>query len=204
MSKSATIQVFLLIFIIASHAYKFDASVKRINSVKYATALDIIKISPDNQYGLWAAVAAASAGGISLEKKTSIGRALSGPVCAMLLSAVATNLGILPAAGSIHLQSMSTFVVKLATPLLLLGADFKRILREMGGLLKAFAVGTIGTLLGAVAAFKMLEERLMMIPNVMGVLSALTAKNIGGGLNFMAVIYAFPGGVDGRTVGIMH
>jgi uncharacterized membrane protein len=101
----------------------------------------------------------------------------------MLITAFLTNIGILPATGSVHLRELQGFVLKLATPMLLLGADLKKIFRETGVMLKAFALGTIGTLLGSSIAFLLLSGPL----SVMGVpgdswkiVSALTAKNIGG------------------------
>jgi uncharacterized membrane protein len=70
--------------------------------------------------------------GIQAEKKTAVGRSLSAPVCAMLFGAIATNLNILPSEGSIYLSSLQSFSVKLALPLLLIGADLKKIISETG------------------------------------------------------------------------
>jgi uncharacterized membrane protein len=109
----------------------------------------------------------------------------------MLISAIATNIGILPTAGSIYITQLQSFVVKLATPLLLLGADLKAIFRETKGLLKAFFVGTAGTLLGSILAYNLFASRLQEIGlpgDGWKIAAALTAKNIGGGLNFMAVV----------------
>ncbi|CAM9535884.1 unnamed protein product, partial [Phaeothamnion confervicola] len=138
---------------------------------------------------LWAVVSCAAAGGIKLEK-TPAGNALSGAVCSMLLTAVACNVGILPAVGSAHLSALQGFVVQLATPLLLFGANLRRILKETDILLKAFAVAAVGTALGATAAVCIAGASLAGLEAVAGVwpvLAALTAKNIGGGLNYVAV-----------------
>ena len=40
--------------------------------------------------------------------------------------------------------NLQSFVVKLATPLLLLGANLFKILKETKGLLKSFLLGTLG------------------------------------------------------------
>ena len=65
-------------------------------------------------------------------ERTALGRSLSGPVCAMLFSATATNLGVLPPSGSPHLIALQTLAVRASLPLLLCGADLTRILGETG------------------------------------------------------------------------
>mmetsp|Transcript_33536 Transcript_33536/g.48650 ORF Transcript_33536/g.48650 Transcript_33536/m.48650 type:complete len:460 (+) Transcript_33536:14-1393(+) len=148
-------------------------------------------IPADANWSLWAFIASSAAFGLKLEKSTVIGRALSGPVCAMLISAFATNIGILPSTGSIHITNLQSFVVKLATPLLLLGADLQKIYKETKGLVKAFLVGSIGTTLGAILSFAIFHKQLDVV-GIPGdgwkIAAALIAKNIGGGLNFMAVV----------------
>lgn len=160
-------------------------------------------VSADDRYSLWATAAGAAALGLKLERSTVVGRSLSGPVCAMLVTLVLTNLGVLPAAGSVHMSSLQGFVVKLATPLLLLGADLRKILRETGSLLLAFCLGTFSTLLGSILGYAMFGRSLSTL-GVPGdgwkIASALTAKNIGGGLNFMAVCQA--NGVSPSTLGM--
>mmetsp|Transcript_6977 Transcript_6977/g.7225 ORF Transcript_6977/g.7225 Transcript_6977/m.7225 type:complete len:511 (+) Transcript_6977:196-1728(+) len=152
-----------------------------------------------NQWFVWSIASSAAAMGLHLEK-TAVGRSLSGPVCAMLISATLTNLNILPH-NSIHLQQLTGFVVRLATPLLLLGADFNKIRRETGTLLTAFLLGSLCTVLGSTVAYILLLSRLNSVglaEDGWKIVSALTAKNIGGGLNFMAVADAL--GVSPSTV----
>lgn len=148
-------------------------------------------ISPDDKWSLYAAISLASAMGLNLERRNIVEKSLSGPVSAMLFTAILTNVGILPASGSIHITLLQSFIVRLATPLLLLGADMKKIFRETGVLLQAFLCGTLGTVIGSLVGYIFLTDSL----NVIGsngdgwkIVSALTAKNIGGGLNFLAVI----------------
>eukprot|EP01036_Dinobryon_divergens_P026116 gene26116-34725_t len=148
-------------------------------------------IRADDCWSLWAFIAASAAAGLQLEQKTSVGKALSGPVCSMLLSALATNIGILPIAGSPYISQLQSFVVKVATPLLLLGADLRKIFKDTKGLVNAFFVGTIGTLLGSVLSYSVchsLLESVGLPGDGWKLAAALTAKNIGGGLNFMAVV----------------
>ena len=134
-------------------------------------------------------VTSAAAAALRAERTTVVGKGLSGPVTAMLITFVLTNIGVLPPGGSVHLAALQGFVLRLATPLLLLGADLRKIIQETGVMLQAFLLGATGTLLGSVVAMAVLAGPLGAV-GVPGdgwkVASALTAKNIGGGLNFFA------------------
>lgn len=164
----------------------FDA---RINSLisrdnhKLRLVPQFLQLQADNQWGLYAVIASSAAAALKLERNTAVGRSLSGPVTAMLISAILTNIGVLPPAGSVHLSNLQFFVLKLATPLLLFGADLRKIFRETGVMLQAFLLGTIGTLLGSFLAMFLLSGPLNSIGlpgDSWKIASALTAKNIGG------------------------
>ena len=162
--------------------YKLDGSISGFALPLSLSSLSL-QILPDNQWALYAVIATSAAAALKLEKNTKIGKSLSGPVTAMLISAILTNIGILPSEGSIHLINLQMFVLKLATPLLLFGADLKKIFRETGIMLKAFLLGTFGTLLGSFLGMLFLSGPLNNI-GISGdgwkIASALTAKNIGG------------------------
>lgn len=154
------------------------------SSARYASL-----ISPTDSWGIWSVIAASAAGSLYLER-TKVGKSLSGPVTAMLLTTILTMVGVLPIGGSVHITSLQGFVVKLATPLLLLGADLGEIFRETGSLLRAFLVGTCGTLLGSMLGYSLFASQLQTIGasgDGWKIAGCITAKNIGGGLNFMAV-----------------
>lgn len=107
-----------------------------------------------------------------------------------VVSYVFEILGILPSSGAPFISATQGFVVKLATPLLLLSADFRKILRETGDMLKAFLIGSFGTLLGATIGYLLLHKQLVGIglsSENWKLAAALTAKNIGGGLNYMVL-----------------
>lgn len=162
------------------------------NSKQSLIVLDAVEslslIGTDDRWALWAIASSAAALGLKLER-TAIGKSLSGPVCSMLITAILTNVGVLPS-GSIHMTNLQSFVVKLATPLLLLGADLNKIFRDTGSLMKAFLLGTIGTLLGSSLGFLLFGPNLSTLGELgdnWKIAACLTAKNIGGGLNFMSV-----------------
>jgi hypothetical protein len=82
--------------------------------------------------------------------------------------------------------------VSLATPLLLFGADLRAVLRLTGSLSVAFLVGSFAVALASFAAFYGLSDPM----HAVGVASngdgwklaaALVAKNVGGGMNYVAV-----------------
>ena len=166
----------------------------RIPSRQNSLRLDLFpSFSPDDQWSMYAVVSTAAATALRLERTTVIGKGLSGPVTAMLITALMTNVGILPTTGSIHLINLQGFVLRLATPLLLLGADMRKIFGETGRMLQAFILGTIGTLLGSFLAMLLLAGPIGSVglpQDGWKIAAALTAKNIGGGLNFFAVTNA--------------
>jgi uncharacterized membrane protein len=112
----------------------------------------------------------------------------------MLLAAVAVNLGLLPANTPAALPGLQALTVKLATPLLLFSANLREVLRGAKSLLPAFALGACGTLAGVFVADCLLHSQLVTMGVAAGdargglnLAAALAAKNIGGGLNYVAV-----------------
>lgn len=104
----------------------------------------------------------------------------------MLIVAILTNLGVLPKTGSIYLTSLTIFITKMSTPLLLLDADLRRILKHSRSLIPSFFLGTVGTLLGSTLGY-LLFGNFIQSSEKIGMLAALTAKNIGGGVNYFSV-----------------
>eukprot|EP00581_Thalassiosira_minuscula_P003822 CAMPEP_0183743962 /NCGR_PEP_ID=MMETSP0737-20130205/65488_1 /TAXON_ID=385413 /ORGANISM="Thalassiosira miniscula, Strain CCMP1093" /LENGTH=469 /DNA_ID=CAMNT_0025979595 /DNA_START=376 /DNA_END=1786 /DNA_ORIENTATION=- len=102
---------------------------------------------------------------------------------------------ILPPGGSTASAFLQSISLTLATPLLLLGTSLRgKALRQCGALLGSFAIASAGTLAGATLAFcssSLGIQRALMtsLPNGDGmkIAAALLAKNIGGGINYMAV-----------------
>lgn len=147
-------------------------------------------ITPADTTQIWTALLASASFGY-YANRTQIGGALSGPVCAMLAGALLANVGVLPPPGP-HFSTIQTTVVSLATPLLLLGADLRVVFRSTRRLLGAFCLGSLATAVAAAVSFSLLSSAMHGVgsaPDGDGwkVAAALTAKNIGGGLNYVAV-----------------
>lgn len=182
----------------------------------FAEILPSSLISPSNHWGNIAVLSFAASLAQWLGQKTLIGRLLGAPVTAMALTFVLSSLSIvpsclshcsnwltlLPSGGSPSSAFLQSTSLTLATPLLLLGTSVRgKALRRCGSLLGSFVVASLGTLLGAIIAILVTSSSYFLrnsshgflgplaLPNDDGIkiASALLAKNIGGGINYMAV-----------------
>lgn len=108
-----------------------------------ALLLPITLIGANDKWAIWAVIAVTAAAGVRLER-TAVGRALSGAVCAMLITSILSASGVLPATPSPHVASLQALVVALATPLLLIGADLRVIFAKAKGMVPAFVLGATG------------------------------------------------------------
>ena len=118
-------------------------------------------------------------------ERTSWGSALSGPLVTTLAALVLSNAGVLPTAAPAY-GVVTGILLPLAVPLLLFGADLRRMVRDTGRLLGAFvlgAVGTVGGTLVALAAFPMAH----LGGDAWKMAAALMARHIGGAVNYVAV-----------------
>ena len=135
----------------------------------------------------------AAAGGCGhLLGATRVGGALSGPVCAMAVTFALASSGVLPAA-SPSVSAAQLAAVQLATPLLLLEADLLAVGRRAGMMIPAFTLGSAGTTLGALVGAAVSRAPLIAAfgpEDGLKVAAALAAKNVGGGINFVAVAAA--------------
>jgi uncharacterized membrane protein len=141
-------------------------------------------ISPDNQWALWAVLLGAAAFGLWAER-TRWGARLSGAVIALGVAFVLSNLKVIPASAPTY-DVVWSFLVPLAIPLLLFSADLKRILREAGPTLLAFAAGAAGTVTGVWVMVHLLplgEEGWKLA-------GIFCATYVGGSLNYMATAEA--------------
>eukprot|EP00887_Chlorella_sp_A99_P002860 scaffold6.g2860.t1 len=98
-----------------------------------------------------------------------------------------SRTGLLPAASYIY-DAVWQFLMPAAAALYLLETDLRQLFGSAGPLLLAFALGAVGTLLGAAAAYALLGARLG--PDGWKLAAALNASYIGGSVNFAAVAQA--------------
>jgi uncharacterized membrane protein len=137
-------------------------------------------ISPDQTWALWAVLFTAGAFGLWAER-TRWGSRLSGAVIAIGTTFVLSNLRVIPSSAPAY-DVVWSYLVPLAIPLLLFKADLKRILRESGPTLLAFAAGAVGTIAGTWIAYQLvpLGEEGWKLAGI------FCATYVGGSLNYMA------------------
>lgn len=81
---------------------------------------------------------------------------------------------------------VNSYLLPLAVPLMLLSADLRRVLCDTGRLLLAFCCGAAATIAGSLLAFWLLPLRALGADG-WKVAASLTARHIGGSVNFVAV-----------------
>eukprot|EP00977_Amphora_coffeiformis_P011997 scaffold2951_cov192-Amphora_coffeaeformis.AAC.4 len=121
--------------------------------------------------------------------ESKIGRLLGPPVTAMAITFALATVGVLNPGGTVAARSLQLLSLQLATPLILLGADLRDAFRRCGPMLVSFLVASMATLLACVIGWPMVGSQ---IESALGrdglvIAASLMAKNIGGGLNYMAV-----------------
>lgn len=124
---------------------------------------------------------------IWLEQSYKWAARLSGPVLALLIAMILSNVGIMPTEAPTY-SFVGDYLVPLAIPLLLLRANIFRIARETGWMFVAFHLSVIGTLCGTALATVLFRGRIENIPAVAGI---MTASYTGGAVNFFAVRETF-------------
>lgn len=124
--------------------------------------------------------------GVSLERRTVIGKALSAPLATMALALTTANLGLLPFESPTYAM-INRFLIPLAVPLLLFDSDMKRVINDTGTLLAAFGVGAVATVVGTIVAFPIVPLTSLGPGVGWRVACALAARHIGGAINFVAV-----------------
>ena len=121
---------------------------------------------------------------------TLVGKLLGAPVSAMAIAFLLGSVGVLPAGGSAGCKMLQLLSLQLATPLLLIGADVREAAQRCGPLLLAFVIASGATLVAGVIAIICTSH--LLIPALgphdsFKIAAALLAKNIGGGINYIAV-----------------
>lgn len=116
---------------------------------------------------------------------TRWGARVSGCVVTIGVTFGLSNLSILPVSSPVY-DVVWSYVVPLAIPLLLFRADLRRIASEGGRTLLAFACGTVGTVIGAYAAFHTID----LGPEGHKLAGIFAATYVGGSMNYAATAKA--------------
>ncbi len=151
-------------------------------------------ISADNMWALWTIMAGWAAITIHLEQKYEWAAKISGAIIALVGAMILSNLRIIPTDAPAY-DSVWTYVVPLAIPMLLFKSNLRKIWRESGRMLIIFLISSLGTVLGAFFGFYALNHS---IDNLYQVAAMMTGSYIGGSVNFVAMSEAFE--VSGELV----
>jgi uncharacterized membrane protein len=124
-----------------------------------------------------------------LGRTTSIGRLLGPPVTAMAMTFLLASIGVLNPGGTAAAKSLQLLSLQLATPMILLGADLRDCFSRCGPLLGSFLVASTATIIACTVGWyfsgNMLQAALGK--DGLSIAAALLAKNVGGGINYIAV-----------------
>lgn len=152
----------------------------------------MMKIAADDAWGNLAVLTGAAWSAQILGNDTKIGRLLGPPVTAMTMTFVLASIGLLSPGGTVTATQLQTLSLQLATPLVLLGAgDLREAFDQCGPLLRSFLLAAVATGTGAVVGYAAvgaaLRRALGSNRDGLVIAAALLAKNIGGGINYVAV-----------------
>jgi uncharacterized membrane protein len=118
-----------------------------------------------------------------LMEKTRIGALLTGAVWAILFAILASNIGLIPQ-DSPGYSFVFTYFVPILIPLFLMKVDLKKIFFETTRTTLAFLLAALGTVLGAIIAFSLVD----LGDNQAAAAGTFTATYIGGSVNYAALV----------------
>jgi uncharacterized membrane protein len=155
-------------------------------------------IQPDNTWVLWAFLAGWAGISIYLEQKYDWASKVSGAIIALAGAMLLANFNIIPTESPVY-DTVWSYVVPLAIPLLLFQSNILKIWKESGRLLVVFLISSIGTVAGAIVGFFLLKD---FIPDLYKVVGMMTGSYIGGSVNLAALSARFetPGELISATV----
>ena len=150
-------------------------------------------IPADNSLAVMAALFVIAGAGFLMEK-TRYGALLTGAVWAIFIAIFASNLNIIPSSAPAY-DFVWTYFVPLLIPLFLMKADLRKIFFETTRMTAAFMLAALGTVLGAIIAFSVVDigpYPAALEPGEFsrqaGAVGVFTATYIGGSVNYAALI----------------
>lgn len=141
-------------------------------------------IAPENHLVLFAVIVGAAALGIWSEHKKWSGQ-VSGILATMIVMSLLSMSGVIPVASNPKIkvdvyELIFNYFIPLSIPMMLMGSNITRIIREGGKLLVAYLIGALGVILGSFLAFYLIDLGADS-GNAAGVISATL---IGESMNF--------------------
>lgn len=148
-------------------------------------ALITTAASAATPFTLWTVLIIAATLGMT-SQRYRWGQALTPPLVATLFTLILSNFELLPVVHPIY-SAVTTFIVPLSVPLILLGADLRRVVAQTGRLLPVYIIGSIATCVGTLVAWYLVPIKAALGSSAWKIAAALTARHIGGAVNYVAV-----------------
>lgn len=121
---------------------------------------------------------------IWLENRVKVIRYLGSVLTAILLAAVATNIGLLPPQSAAY-DLLGGFGVSIGIALVLMGVDIESVIRAGPRMLGAFGLGVVGTAIGGIVGAFVVQG--WVGPETWKLAGQYTGTYTGGSVNFVAV-----------------
>ncbi len=167
----------------------------------------------------WGNLATLSAVGVvaqNLGTTTKVGKLLGAPVTAMALTFLLASVGVLAQGGTPTSRSLQGLAIQYATPWILLGANFGGGSRNASEstssssstipLIFGFCLATLASLAGGWVGWAFTGTSLVASAlgshDGLAIVAALLAKNIGGGINYVAVCAALSASPEAIATGL--
>ncbi|KAK3128176.1 hypothetical protein QOZ80_6BG0457940 [Eleusine coracana subsp. coracana] len=167
-----------------NNCVSFSSFPRRLRHVR-AAASSVSIIAPGDHWGNWAFLLSAAAFGTWSEERTPWGGALSGALVTIMAGLAATSTGLVSPGAPAH-HAVMEYLLPAAVPLLLLGADLRRVVRATGDLFKAFLIGSVATVIGTTVAYVLFPMR-SLGQDSWKMAAALMGSYIGGAVNYVAI-----------------
>ena len=162
-------------------------------------------------WGNWAALVGLASLSQRWGRTTTVGRLLGAPVTAMALAFLCASVGLLNPGGTEAARCLQLLSLQLATPLILLGADLRwSSLARCGPLLLSFWTASTATFIASWVGWQCVAGSALSKALVssggeldgLKIAAALLAKNIGGGVNYIAVATSLGASASAVSAGL--
>lgn len=157
-----------------------------------------VLIDKGDTWILWAIIIVWATVSLFLEQRYQWASTISGAIIALVGAMVLSNFKVIPTSSPVY-DTVWDYIVPLSIPLLLFSSNIMKIWKESRRLLVIFFIASIGTMIGTLVAFIVLNQ---WIPYLNKIGAMMTGSYIGGGVNFAALSSKFetPGDMVSSTV----
>lgn len=140
-------------------------------------------VDKEDTWILWAIIIVWATVSLFLEQRYQWASTISGAIIALVGAMVLSNFKVIPTSSPVY-DTVWDYIVPLSIPLLLFSSNIMKIWKESRRLLIIFFIASLGTMIGTLVAFIVLNQ---WIPYLNNIGAMMTGSYIGGGVNFAAL-----------------